>query len=187
MSVLCLQRSLNETYKGGVGSYLLFVMCLSFLQQHRVCSSPSLMGAVGMGHLVFDFLQLYGRDFNFDTTAVSVRNGGSYFPKVSHWRPFLFSGVCFLLHYMLCIYQSLFVFPLPYTEYQNTNIITIDFIFIVDRCRSEVSTYVLRFRQVRTNWFYPEKPGLFAVESPLVRCAANFVNLLLLVNLTLGV
>lgn len=76
------QRGLNETYRGGVGSYLLFVLVLSFLQQMK---SDALQRR-GLGHLLYDFFQLYGRDFNFDTTGISVRNGGSYFRKVSSAR-----------------------------------------------------------------------------------------------------
>lgn len=84
MKLYLQQRNLGETYRGGVGSYLLFVLCLSFLQQHRSLSSPELRSSVGLGHLVFDFLQLYGRDFNYDTTAISVRAGGRYFPKTQN-------------------------------------------------------------------------------------------------------
>lgn len=80
---LC-QRNLGETYRGGIGSYLLFVLCLSFLQQHRNLALPKFRSYVGLGHLIIDFFQLYGRDFNYDTTAISVRDGGRYFPKTEN-------------------------------------------------------------------------------------------------------
>ena len=39
-----------------------------------------------MGALLFEFLELYGRDFNYATVGVSVRHNGAYFPKAQrHW------------------------------------------------------------------------------------------------------
>ncbi|CEG48292.1 pap-associated domain-containing protein 5-like [Plasmopara halstedii] len=92
------QRGLNETYTGGVGSFLLQMMVVSFLQHHgRVLGAnhdnPKFNN---LGHLLLDFFTLYGRDFNYTDLAISVRNGGSYFLKESrYWyddcRPFLIS------------------------------------------------------------------------------------------------
>ncbi|EEY68032.1 Poly(A) RNA polymerase, putative [Phytophthora infestans T30-4] len=90
------QRGLNETYSGGVGSFLLQMMVVSFLQHHGRA-----LGAEhddpkfnNLGQLLMGFFTLYGRDFNYTDLAVSVRNGGSYFPKEKRrWyddgRPFL--------------------------------------------------------------------------------------------------
>jgi len=75
------QRRLGRTHKGGVGSYLLFVMVLSFLQQHKVSYCKSLQANTGLGHLLYDFFQLYGVDFCYEQTAISVKANGSYFPK----------------------------------------------------------------------------------------------------------
>ncbi|TDH65140.1 hypothetical protein CCR75_007159 [Bremia lactucae] len=90
------QRGLNETYTGGVGSFLLQMMVVSFLQHHgRVLGSnhddPKFNN---LGYLLIGFLTLYGRDFNYSELAISVRNGGSYFNKEGrHWyddgKPFL--------------------------------------------------------------------------------------------------
>jgi len=77
------QRGLARTHKGGVGSYLLFVMVLSFLQQHKVSYSKTLQSKTGLGHLLYDFFQLYGVDFCYEQTAISVNGNGSYFPKKS--------------------------------------------------------------------------------------------------------
>src|SRR3546814_361469 len=76
------QRKLNETCLGGVGSFLLVLMIVSFLQMQRRLAS-SKIGAVttNLGALLLDFLELYGKTFNYYTTAISVRDGGSYFPK----------------------------------------------------------------------------------------------------------
>lgn len=90
------QRGLNETYSGGVGSFLLQMMVVSFLQHHGRA-----LGAEhddpkfnNLGQLLMGFFTLYGRDFNYTELAISVRNGGSYFYKEDRrWcdggRPFL--------------------------------------------------------------------------------------------------
>lgn len=90
------QRNLNETFRGGVGSYLLFCLVLSFLQQHRLCHSEAFRDRANLGHLLFDFFQLYGRDFNYESTGISVNGGGCYFMKTRYdWfnreRPWLLS------------------------------------------------------------------------------------------------
>jgi DNA polymerase sigma len=56
------QRGLNETYpSGGVGSFLLQLMALSFLQ-HR----PPTGNDLNLGALLLDFFELYGRKLNYD-------------------------------------------------------------------------------------------------------------------------
>uniref|UniRef100_A0AAV1T4G6 polynucleotide adenylyltransferase n=1 Tax=Peronospora matthiolae TaxID=2874970 RepID=A0AAV1T4G6_9STRA len=90
------QRGLNETYSGGVGSFLLQLMVVSFLQHNGRA-----LGAKhddprfnNLGQLLVGFFTLYGRDFNYTDLGISVRNGGSYFYKEDrYWcdagRPFL--------------------------------------------------------------------------------------------------
>ncbi|KAH0480055.1 MAG: uncharacterized protein KVP18_003696 [Porospora cf. gigantea A] len=72
------QRNLSETYRGGVGSYLLSVMVVSFLQQ-----SVSMLktGHCNLGSLLTAFFHLYGVDFMYKTTGISVLHGGRYFSK----------------------------------------------------------------------------------------------------------
>jgi len=98
-------RGLNEPFSGGMGSYALFLMIVSFLQhrereereRHRMnhisarkngTSSSSNnnnhntnVGGMNLGALLMDFLELYGMDFNYVTTAMSIRYDGRYFPK----------------------------------------------------------------------------------------------------------
>jgi len=116
-----MQRGLNETYpSGGVGSFLLQLMALSFLQHRKrradhmhaatakqqkdyrqlpppPSSSSSSAAAAGapplptappvggenfnLGSLLLEFLELFGRKFNYEAVGVSVREGGSYFRK----------------------------------------------------------------------------------------------------------
>ncbi|RLN77652.1 hypothetical protein BBO99_00006585, partial [Phytophthora kernoviae] len=92
------QRKLNETYTGGVGSFLLQLMVISFLQQHgrHLKAEHDDPKYNNLGQLLMGFFTLYGRDFNYTELGISVRNGGSYFYKTDrYWyddnRPFLIS------------------------------------------------------------------------------------------------
>lgn len=83
------QRELNETYPtGGVGSFLLQLMVVSFLQHRRLeddlarsagrASAPS---DRNLGVLLLDFFDFFGRKFNYNALGISVRDGGSFFRK----------------------------------------------------------------------------------------------------------
>ncbi|XP_017548726.1 terminal nucleotidyltransferase 4B isoform X1 [Pygocentrus nattereri] len=74
-----LQRELNEVFTGGIGSYSLFLMAVSFLQLHYredACSPNS-----NMGVLLIEFFELYGRHFNYLKTGIRIKDGGSYVAK----------------------------------------------------------------------------------------------------------
>jgi non-canonical poly(A) RNA polymerase PAPD5/7 len=77
------QRSLNEPYTGGVGSFMLSLMVVSFLQHRcRIEQHHNLNMSWNLGSLLMDFLYLYGSDsFNYGTTGISVTNFGKYFDK----------------------------------------------------------------------------------------------------------
>lgn len=88
-------RGLNEPYTGGVGSFLLQMMIVSFLQ-HREREEFHASGSesiLNLGALLLEFFELYGVDFNYVTTGISIRNDGSYFPKgaknrrENYWQP----------------------------------------------------------------------------------------------------
>ncbi|XP_055504381.1 LOW QUALITY PROTEIN: terminal nucleotidyltransferase 4B [Leucoraja erinacea] len=73
-----LQRDLNEVFTGGIGSYSLFLMAVSFLQLHTrdVCSCDE-----NLGVLLIEFFELYGRHFNYLKTGIRINDGGSYVAK----------------------------------------------------------------------------------------------------------
>ncbi|XP_076855752.1 terminal nucleotidyltransferase 4B [Brachyhypopomus gauderio] len=74
-----LQRELNEVFTGGIGSYSLFLMAVSFLQLHyREDASSS---NSNMGVLLIEFFELYGRNFNYLKTGIRIKDGGSYVAK----------------------------------------------------------------------------------------------------------
>lgn len=74
-----LQRDLNEVFTGGISSYSLILMTISFLQLHprqnAYCSNANL------GVLLIEFFELYGRKFNYVKTGIRVKNGGTYISK----------------------------------------------------------------------------------------------------------
>jgi non-canonical poly(A) RNA polymerase PAPD5/7 len=75
-------RGLNQPYTGGVGSYMLQIMIVAFLQQReRDAVIHHRRPSLNLGALLMDFFELYGLDFNYVTTGVSVRNDGFFFPK----------------------------------------------------------------------------------------------------------
>eukprot|EP00730_Choanoeca_flexa_P016790 TRINITY_DN8000_c1_g3_i1.p1 TRINITY_DN8000_c1_g3~~TRINITY_DN8000_c1_g3_i1.p1 ORF type:complete len:387 (+),score=63.97 TRINITY_DN8000_c1_g3_i1:127-1287(+) len=75
-----MERSLNEVFTGGLGSYAIFLMVLSFLQMRpAVTNSRS-----NLGVLLLEFLELYGCDLNYEKVGICVRKEGKYFAKSSH-------------------------------------------------------------------------------------------------------
>jgi non-canonical poly(A) RNA polymerase PAPD5/7 len=75
-------RDLNEPYSGGVGSYLLQLLIVSFLQQReRAAYHDNFHLDYNLGALLLDFLELYGLDFNYLVTGLSVRFDGFYYRK----------------------------------------------------------------------------------------------------------
>jgi len=75
-------RALNQPYSGGVGSFMLQMMILSFLQ-HREREAIHYRNPCqqNLGAMLIDFLVLYSTDFNYITTGFTVRFDGMYFPK----------------------------------------------------------------------------------------------------------
>ncbi|XP_018522432.1 terminal nucleotidyltransferase 4B [Lates calcarifer] len=74
-----LQRDLNEVFTGGIGSYSLFLMAVSFLQLHYredVCRP-----IINIGVLLIEFFELYGRHFNYLKTGIRIKDGGCYVAK----------------------------------------------------------------------------------------------------------
>ena len=75
-------RGLNEPYSGGIGSYLLQLMIVAHLQQRERESKRSRRQASSdLGSLLIEFFELFGFEFNYMTTGISVRHDGFFFPK----------------------------------------------------------------------------------------------------------
>ena len=75
-------RGLNQPYTGGIGSFLLQMMILSFLQhRERDCFNNERPSQYSLGALLVEFFEFYSTDFNFVLTGISVRFDGFFFPK----------------------------------------------------------------------------------------------------------
>ncbi|XP_065608893.1 terminal nucleotidyltransferase 4A isoform X3 [Cyrtonyx montezumae] len=74
-----LQRDLNEVFTGGISSYSLILMAISFLQLHPRIDARRADENLGM--LLIEFFELYGRNFNYLKTGIRIKNGGAYVAK----------------------------------------------------------------------------------------------------------
>lgn len=74
-----LQRDLNEVFTGGISSYSLILMAISFLQLHPRIDTRR--ANINLGILLIEFFELYGRDFNYMKTGILVKDGGAYLSK----------------------------------------------------------------------------------------------------------
>lgn len=87
------QRALNEPYTGGLGSYSLVCMLVSFFQMHPLVQAKLIRPEENLGVLLLDFLELYGRQFNYDCVGISVLRH-SYFDKSDRgWQNERRSGI----------------------------------------------------------------------------------------------
>lgn len=73
------QHGLNESFTGGIGSYALVLLTVSFLQLHPEYDQTD--EEVNLGVLLVEFFELYGRNFNFVDTAIRIKDGGCYICK----------------------------------------------------------------------------------------------------------
>ncbi|CAM9282189.1 unnamed protein product [Discosporangium mesarthrocarpum] len=77
------QRKLNETYHGGIGSFLLQLMVVALVQKcGRESFKPGLM-PTNLGYYLLEFFALYGRDLNYVEAGITLlgEEGGGFFNK----------------------------------------------------------------------------------------------------------
>lgn len=74
-----LQRDLNEVFTGGISSYSLIYLTVSFLQLHPRYDATS--PEANLGVLLIEFFELYGRNFNYINTGIRIKKGGAYIRK----------------------------------------------------------------------------------------------------------
>ncbi len=70
----------SQVFSGGLSSYALLLLMVNFLQLHPrpdAGKSPT----ANLGVLLLEFLELYGRNFNFLHAGIRVREGGAVLPK----------------------------------------------------------------------------------------------------------
>lgn len=74
-------RNLSDTYFGGIGSYLLYCMVLSFLQMHDTSCRKSSDDANTLALVFIDFFYYWGFIRDYEQFATSVRGLGHVFPR----------------------------------------------------------------------------------------------------------
>ncbi|PKI84475.1 hypothetical protein MVES_001808 [Malassezia vespertilionis] len=90
------QRALSEVFTGGLGSFSVTLMVLSFLQLHPKIQREEIVPEKNLGTLLMELLELYGKNFGYDESGITVRGMGGYFNKRQRgWydgrKPFLLS------------------------------------------------------------------------------------------------
>lgn len=90
------QRSMNEVFTGGLGSYSIVCLAISFLQMHPKIRRGEIDPSKNLGVLVMEFFELYGRYFNYNEVGISLHDGGTYYNKAQRgWldyrNPYLLS------------------------------------------------------------------------------------------------
>lgn len=83
------QRSMNEVFTGGLGSYSIVCLAASFLQMHPKIRRGEIDPVRNLGVLVMEFFELYGLYFNYRDVGISLRDGGTYYNKFRRgWADF---------------------------------------------------------------------------------------------------
>jgi len=78
------QKFLNNSWSGGIGSYTLVIMIISYLQLHAKNDEPS--ESTLADHLI-GFFGLYGSKFNYVESVISIVNEGKYLRKSDkNWK-----------------------------------------------------------------------------------------------------
>ena len=70
---------LFQVYSGGLSSYALILMVVSFLQTHVREDARS--NKANLGVLLIEFFELYGLHFNYTRTAIKITEEGAYLAK----------------------------------------------------------------------------------------------------------
>jgi non-canonical poly(A) RNA polymerase PAPD5/7 len=82
---LLAMRGLNEPVNGGIGGFSVTCLVVSLLQNMPQVQSGSMIPEHHLGEILMEFLDLYGNQFNFETTAIQLNPPG-YIPKVSAFK-----------------------------------------------------------------------------------------------------
>ena len=85
---------MNEVFTGGLGSYSIVCLVVSFLQMHPKIRRGEIDPEKNLGTLVMEFFELYGLYFNYQEVGISLRDGGSYYNKSRRgWSDFRNPGL----------------------------------------------------------------------------------------------
>ena len=79
---LLARRGLNEPVNGGIGGFSVTCLVTSLLQHMPQVQSGNMIPEHHLGEILMEFLDLYGNQFNWETTAIELNPPG-YISKVS--------------------------------------------------------------------------------------------------------
>lgn len=74
-------NDLNKVFKGGLSSYSLTLLIISFLQIHPVVRAGKINPINNLGLLLVEFFELYGLCFNNNKVGITLTNGGRYYRR----------------------------------------------------------------------------------------------------------
>ncbi|KID92782.1 topoisomerase family protein TRF4 [Metarhizium guizhouense ARSEF 977] len=76
-----LMRGLNEPVNGGIGGFSVICLVVSMLQMMPHVQSRSLIPEHHLGEMLLEFFELYGRQFQYETNAISLTKPIGYIRK----------------------------------------------------------------------------------------------------------
>ena len=88
------QRQLNEIYKGGVSSFIIFSLLYYYLADLRKKIIDDIKkgkkeGELTLGHLLLGFFDFYGFMFNYEKLGISIREGGFLYKRTDDGKHLL--------------------------------------------------------------------------------------------------
>ena len=80
------QRKLNEIYKGGVSSFIIFSLIYYYISDYRKKILHDIKNGkkdseLTLGHFLVGFFDFYGFQFNYEKLGISIRNGGFLYKR----------------------------------------------------------------------------------------------------------
>ncbi|GAO18028.1 hypothetical protein UVI_02042750 [Ustilaginoidea virens] len=78
-----LMRGLNEPVNGGIGGFSVICLVISMLQLMPHVQSRSLIPEHHLGEMLLEFFELYGRQFEYETNAISLARPTGYIRKAT--------------------------------------------------------------------------------------------------------
>ena len=88
------QRKLNEIFKGGVSSFIIFSLIYYYMADYRKKILLDIKNGkkdteLTLGHYIVGFLDFYGFQFNYEKVGISIRNGGFLYQRTDEGKHLL--------------------------------------------------------------------------------------------------